>query len=160
MENFKITSVEDGKEYWISRPCAVTGIVFVVDKYGIQVLCAQRGLGAIDYQGLWNCPSGYINWDESGEEAASREVFEETGVKIPIGKWKLVSAQMSPLSNKQTIVLRYLAIIPIEEFHVSVSNCNEYSEVAKVDLISFDHISKLQWAFDHDKLIFSALKRK
>ena len=160
MKNFKVTAQEDGKEYWISRSCAVVGIVFVIDKYGIQVLCAQRGPGAADYQGLWNCPCGYIDWDESGEEAVSREVFEETGVQIPIGKWKLIGAQTSPLANKQNITLRYLAIIPIDEFNIHTSHKGELNEVAKVDLISFDHVSKLQWAFDHNKLIFSALKRK
>lgn len=34
MKNFKVTSKENGKEYWISRANAVVGIVYTRDSNG------------------------------------------------------------------------------------------------------------------------------
>ena len=61
MKNFKITAVEDGKEYWISRSVAVSVFLFVKDKDKLYVLANKRGPGAADFQGLWNCPCGYLD---------------------------------------------------------------------------------------------------
>ena len=38
------------------------------------------------YKGLWAVPGGFVEQGETVEEAARREAFEETGVKIRIKK--------------------------------------------------------------------------
>lgn len=35
-----------------------------------------------DYNGFWSCPSGHIELGENAEQAAKREVLEETGIII------------------------------------------------------------------------------
>ena len=40
-------------------------------------------MGAADGQGLWCCPCGYLDFDETLEECVIREIKEETGLTIP-----------------------------------------------------------------------------
>ena len=81
MNNFPIT--HEGKTYWVSRSMAVACFVFANINNEWRVLANQRGTGAADFNGLWNVPCGYLDFDETTKEAAMREVYEETGVKIP-----------------------------------------------------------------------------
>ena len=62
-----------------SRPqwprCGASAIVF---REG-QVLLAQRSKGA--FEGLWSLPGGHIEPGERAQDAARREVREETGIE-------------------------------------------------------------------------------
>lgn len=53
----------------------------LVEKAG-QVLLARRGIPP--GRGLWCLPSGFVECDESPEEAAVREVKEETGLEVAL----------------------------------------------------------------------------
>ena len=49
MKNFQVTSKEDGKQYWISRSCAVSAFIFVINSNReVFVLANKRGPGAAD----------------------------------------------------------------------------------------------------------------
>lgn len=41
------------------------------------------------YAGLWAIPSGYMEQDESPQQAAAREVYEETGARVDIDRMEL-----------------------------------------------------------------------
>ena len=67
--------------------CPACGFVhFRAPKVGVSVLVELEGrlllvCRAVDPgQGKWSLPSGFIEWDESPEEAAARECVEETGL--------------------------------------------------------------------------------
>lgn len=72
------------------RPvCPVCGFIYFRDpKAGVSVMVEQEGQillvqRAIEPgQGLWGLPSGFIEWDESAEQAAIRECWEETGLIV------------------------------------------------------------------------------
>ena len=80
MKNFEIE--HEGKKYWISRSMATVVYVFAFIGEEVYVLANKRGPGLPTNVGKWNCPSGYLDFDETLEECAVREVFEETGYKI------------------------------------------------------------------------------
>lgn len=89
MKNFKITAKEDGKEYWISRAMAVTGIIRAVkiptspdQDPEIYYLLSKRGEGCPDNVGKWQCTCGYLDFDETLADAVLREVKEELGLDI------------------------------------------------------------------------------
>ncbi len=68
--------------YFASNPTEVRLSVSAVVWHGSeprQLLLMQRS-----DNGLWGLPGGYVELGESVGEAAAREVFEETGVKIAV----------------------------------------------------------------------------
>ena len=83
-KNFKITDKETGKEYWISRSCAVCVTVVVVDQKEdkMYLLASKRGSACPDFVGKWNLTCGYLDFDETLVEAAARELYEELGIIV------------------------------------------------------------------------------
>ena len=64
------------KEKWkIKRATSSGGIIYKKQKHEIKVALCARGKGKI-----WCLPKGLINKNEKSEEAAKREVKEETGL--------------------------------------------------------------------------------
>jgi 8-oxo-dGTP diphosphatase len=45
-----------------------------------KILLIKRG--EEPFKGYWATPGGYMNWDESLEDAVRRETFEETGLAV------------------------------------------------------------------------------
>lgn len=74
--------IEDLRKLVGTRPLILVGAaVAVVDEQGKILL--QQGAN-----GIWGLPGGLMELEESTEEAARREVFEETGIEI--GQLELV----------------------------------------------------------------------
>jgi 8-oxo-dGTP pyrophosphatase MutT (NUDIX family) len=151
MENFSFQ--HKGKEYWYSRSIAVLGIVVKNDLHGKRyILANKRGKNTPDYQGLWNMPCGYLDFDETVEEAVSREVWEETGVKINPDRFELIHINSIP-NRKQNVTLRYRVFVYGEENYILSNENSEQGEVDDVKWILIDDIEKYDWAFNHLELI-------
>lgn len=75
--------IEDLRKIIGNRPIILVGaVVGVIDAHG-KILLQKRP------EGIWGLPGGIVELGESVEEAARREVFEETGVEI--GQLQLVN---------------------------------------------------------------------
>ena len=59
----------------------VPGVGLLIEHEG-QLVFIQRGHAP--HEGEWALPSGFIEIDETAEQAASREAYEETGLEIEI----------------------------------------------------------------------------
>lgn len=156
MKNFPIT--HEGKTYWISRHAAVACFVFARINNTWCVLANQRGTGAADFQGMWNAPCGYLDYNETTAQAAIREVYEETGVKLTsVDFWEF---EDSPNAHLQNITFRYYAIMenPTEEMlELSIRDRGgEQNEVGAVAWIPLDQLNKFKWAFNHGEIINQA----
>ena len=64
------------------REPAPTASAIVVDDAG-RVMLARRGIEP--FRGMWDMPGGFMRPGEDGEEAARRELEEETGLEIAVG---------------------------------------------------------------------------
>lgn len=82
--------LEEQPAFGRTRPvCPTCGYVhFLTPKVGVSILVEQDGRVLLVRRaiepglGQWSLPSGFIEWDESPEVAAVREVGEETGLVV------------------------------------------------------------------------------
>lgn len=157
MKNWSYTITEGehaGKTLWSGRYCAVAAFVFLIDEGKVYILANKRGSGTPDYQGYWNCPCGFIEADESAEEACSREVLEETGYKIPANKFKLFGVETEPEKcNNGNITLRYRTIVEKDELENINTLSGEENEVDEIKWIPINEIDNYLWAFGHKERI-------
>ena len=171
MKNFSVNV--DGKEYWISRSIAVA--VFVFRKIGnkMQVLVEKRGTG-VDNSGKLCVPCGYLDYDETAEQAAVREVLEETGFKIEQEELILSNVNSSPKENRQNVSIHYFYFAgEDEDFDLEKAVGGEENEIESVQwldvaryqendnnlTIIYDFSKSDEWAFEHDERCFDYLAK-
>lgn len=157
MNNFPVQY--ENKTYWISRSVAVSNFIFnkINDKW--YILANKRGSGTPNYQGFWNVPCGYLDFDETTKEAACREVFEETGIVVNPSLINLWSYDDDPKSSSQNITFNFFGFL-YKNQEVSVSDRGgEINEVEQVKWIPIKDISNYKWAFNHDKIITEMIKK-
>lgn len=127
--------------YYVSRSCAAEAVV-LCKKNGVwHVLANKRGPGCFNNVGLWNVPSGYVDTDETCEQTAVRETFEETGVSIYERNLTLYRLDSVP-TGRQNIVAVYYTVLNREELPRTSDEYSEKGEVAEIKWIpetEFDH---------------------
>lgn len=147
---------------WLSRSVAVATIVLFQDdnNKNIYVLANQRGEGAPDFKGYWNCPCGYLDYNEDTKHAGMREVYEETGIKISEGDMVELGHASDTQQNRQNVVFYYGAVLHGDITKTRFSKANmEEEEVENIKWIPLSDIGKYQWAFGHEGLIKKTFKQ-
>ena len=86
-------------------------------------------------EGTWTMPGGKINFGEAFEEAAAREVMEETGIKINQDKLKFISVTNDRVTDAHFVTIGFL--------------CKEFEGEPKV--MEPDEITEWHW-FDLDNV--------
>lgn len=152
MKNFPVEV--DGKEYWISRAIAVVGFVFCLDNGELLILAGKRGKGSSDFQGYWNVPCGYLDFDETTKQACSRELAEETNLRVNPDSWVLFGIEDDPKANRQNVTFRYYTFSnKLYKDQTVYAKGAEKDEVEDVQWIPISKINEYQWAFNHKKRI-------
>ena len=132
---------------WFSRSMATAIFVFCRDAGGnLYVLASERGKGAADFQGYWNCPCGYLDFDETTKQCAIRELEEETGIMIPEDVVQFIGYEDNPVTaNHQNVTFRFGANITdrtIEALSNFSKKRNEKNEVGRIAWIPINGIDK------------------
>ena len=98
-------------------------------------------------------PCGYLDFDETADNAVVREIYEETGIVISDDdEVVLHSIDSIPDDEKQNVTIRY---------HIKLSNIDNYpsvitpdhGEVEEVKWIPLTDIENYEWCFGHLNLI-------
>ena len=153
MKNFPFQ--KDGKTYWYSRAIVCVSAVFCKDKnLNTYVLANQRGTATDKEVGKWNLPVGFLDFNETCAQCASREIFEETGVKVDSKKLKLKNINSKPDSGSQDVGFRYYTVLPgtIDNYPLSTKNM-EKNEVVVAKWINIEELDNYTWAWNHRDLI-------
>lgn len=110
-----------------------------------QILLVKRGPGSVIEIGKWALPGGYLEMDETCEQAVVREVREETGYNCEVIElFRLNDNPKRPVeNNRQNVSVIYL-VKPLEK--VGIPD-HEISEIKWFDLDNLP--SAKDMAFDH-----------
>tara|TARA_B110000116_G_C16765209_1_gene550450 strand:- start:934 stop:1416 length:483 start_codon:yes stop_codon:yes gene_type:complete len=116
-------------------PKVVTGVLFTVE---YKIVLIQRNLEP--QRGKWTFPAGFVDRGEKVEDAAIREVFEETGYIVALNKLIGVYSQ----KDDPVILIVYSG-------QVIGGKLTDNSEVQNIEAFSLDKLPIL--AFERDRKI-------
>jgi 8-oxo-dGTP diphosphatase len=136
-------------------PFAVTVDIVILTMVDgrLHVLLIQRA--ADPYAGMWALPGGFKRPDETLDEAARRELCEETGVEAPKHLAQF-GAYGDPGRDPRTnvVTVAYLAVAP------QIGELRATTDAAAARLWpAADAVSDLPLAFDHRRILADAIER-
>ena len=156
-ENQNFPVKVDDKIYWISRAMAVVGYVFKEVDGKLFVLTEKRGKGAADYIGHFCVPCGYLDFNETLEDAVLRELKEETGFIGDKEKLILLKVNSCPTENRQNVSAHFAYFADDkEDFSLEKAIGGEKDEIELVKWMYIGKITGLKWW----EKIFKKDKRK
>jgi 8-oxo-dGTP diphosphatase len=135
--------------YPYARPAlCVDIVVFGIANNVPSLLVIQRGLPPFENQ--WALPGGYVRIDETLDQAAKRELKEETGLSdIHLEQLHTFSA-LNRDPRERTITTAYFAIVKSSNFTLQAST--DAKDAKWIPL----HQNEIHLAFDHDEILTCA----
>lgn len=142
----------DASEYDASlydRPSVTADVViFSLIEEELQVLLVRRKYPP--FAGLWAIPGGFVHIDESLEDAAARELEEETGVTNVYIEQLYTFGAPHRDPRTRVITVAYFALVPYTDVeHRPGDDAEEtgwFSMNALPDQLAFDHAEILDYA--------------
>ena len=127
-------------------------------KKQIEFLICKRGTKTTEYKSAWNLPSGYLNWNETGEEGAARECWEECGVEIDPEKVTLAEVSTKPDDNqRQNVILRYITQLN-QKPNINLEVIDKQESV-EIEFITEKEVEKYEFAWKQKETIYRLLKK-
>jgi len=134
------------------RPSVTVDVViFTLREKTLHVLLIRRG--AWPFAGQWAIPGGFVRMDESLEDAARRELREETGVDEGRLEQLRSFGDVGRDPRMRIITVAYTALISSEQVTLEAS-----TDAADAKWFALDEIPK-PLAFDHDVILNVASSR-
>lgn len=145
-------------------------ITFSIKDNNLKVLLIKRGIEP--FKDKWAIPGGFVRIKESLEEAAKRELEEETGVKEVYLEQLYTFGELNRDPRGRVITVSYFALISAEKSEQELKATTDASEakwfsVKELPELAFDHSSilkyamkRLRWKFEYTTLAFSLLPKK
>jgi 8-oxo-dGTP diphosphatase len=124
-------------------------VVFGAGDAALRVLLVERGIAP--HKGQWALPGGFVRDDESVDEAARRELAEETGLAKIFLEQLYTFGDIDRDPRERIVTVAYYALV---NAHVRVSGA---SDAARAEWFDVKHLPAL--AFDHERIFDAALAR-
>lgn len=137
--------------YAYPHPAVTTDIViFTIQHSRLEVLLIQRLKDP--FKDCWALPGGFVDIDENLENAAMRELCEETGVRDVYLEQLFTFGETARDPRERVITVAYFAVVPNHLLKPIAG-----SDAAAVAWQPVDQLPAL--AFDHDRIIETARSR-
>jgi ADP-ribose pyrophosphatase YjhB (NUDIX family) len=138
--------------YEYPRPALTVDIViFTLRDRHLHVLLVQRA--DEPFAGMWALPGGFVNIDESLEDAACRELDEETGLKPAYLEQLYTYGEPRRDPRGRTVTVAYFALTPAGASIRSEGG----SDARQARWYPLDALPRL--AFDHSEIIAYGVRR-
>ncbi len=134
--------------YFFKKPTIATDVV--VEKNG-KILLIKRTFWP--YDNYYSLPGGMVEYGEKVEDAAKRELYEETGLKAK--ELKLLGVFSDPKRDPRWHAITIA--FAVTKFSGKIRPSIESKEVIWMDI---KKVKKLKLAFDHNKIINAYLRWK
>lgn len=143
------TAAVEGKERWRCPACGwvywedpKVVVAVIIARDGC-VLLGRRGPPGVLGAGLWSFPAGFVDRGERLEDAGAREVREETGLHVQLGRLLMLRSEPdSPV---------ILAVYPACKVEGTPAPGAELTELGW-----FSHENVPELAFGHDSEVLAA----
>ena len=128
----------------------VDSVVFGFDDAELKVLLIQRAVEP--FKGRWALPGGFVRVDETLDEAARRELNEETGLKSVFLEQLYTFGAVHRDPRERIVSVAYYALVKLSEHQAQAA-----TDAADAEWFPITRLPKL--AFDHADIVAVALAR-
>lgn len=134
--------------YKYPHPAVTTDcVIFGFDGKRLHILLIERGLEP--YKGSWALPGGFLKMDETVEEGAARELYEETHVKdVYLEQFKVFST-VDRDPRERVITVAFYALVRQTDYRILAGD-----DAARASWFEVDELPPT--AFDHEEIIIQA----
>ena len=143
-------------------------VIFTIQDDDLKVLLVKRNIEP--FKGKWAIPGGFVRIDESLEEAAIRELQEETGVSNVYLEQLYTFGNPKRDPRGRVITVAYMALVNSENINLKASTDAseaQWFSTKKIPDLAFDHknilnysVKRLKWKFEYTTVAFSMLPKK
>jgi len=124
-------------------------VVFGLDDKELKVMLIQRALAP--FEGKWALPGGFVRTDETLDEAARRELEEETGLRNVFLEQLYTFGAIRRDPRERVVSVAYYALVNLRDHPVQASTDARdagWFGVHDVPSLAFDHADILHMALD------------
>ena len=125
-------------------------VVFALDEDDLKVMLIERDLEP--FVGRWAIPGGFVRVDETLDEAARRELEEETGLSEIYLEQLYTFGEVGRDPRERVVTVAYYALVNLEGHNVHAS-----TDARNAAWFAINDLPAL--AFDHEKILDVALER-
>ncbi len=137
--------------YQFARPALTVDIVvFALDEEDLQVMLIERDLEP--FEGQWALPGGFVRVEETLDEAARRELEEETGLREIYLEQLYTFGDIQRDPRERVVTVAYYALVNLEGHDVQAS-----TDARNAAWFSVNDLPEL--AFDHSTILKVANQR-
>ena len=137
--------------YKYERPAlAIDCVIFGFDGRKLKILLVKRGIEP--FKDRWALPGGFVNVNETIDEAAQRELKEETGVDHVFMEQLYTFGSIDRDPRERVVSVAYFALVRISDYKVIAG-----SDASNAQWFTMNSIPSL--AFDHSVILEMAINR-
>lgn len=125
-------------------------VVFGLDEHELKVMLIQRALPP--FEGKWALPGGFVRVDETLDEAARRELEEETGLRNIFLEQLYTFSDVDRDPRERIISVAYYALVNLRDHKVQAA-----TDARDAGWFGVHDVPSL--AFDHANILNAALER-
>ena len=143
-------------------------IIFTIQNQKLKVLLIKRGVEP--FKNMFAIPGGFVKMNENLEQAAKRELEEETGVKEVYLEQLYTFGEVNRDPRGRVITVAYMALVNSENINLKASTDAseaQWFSTKKIPDLAFDHknilnysLKRLKWKFEYTTVAFSLLPKE